>query len=457
MNLTESVVHRPITVVILFALFIGLAAFLVPSIPVELFPDMEMPMIMINTQYTGAGPEDVERNVTELLEQQLSNVSDLESITSTSSEGYSMIQMEFDFSKDLDDATNDIRDKLEQASSMLPDEASSPTIFKMNSDNMPIMTLAVQGDLSQNELRSIAEDTVSPLLERIGGVASVSVQGGQEEIIQVNVSQNRLEAYNLTLTDVSDALDSQNYQVGSGNIQEGLTEYLVRTDAEFSTLDDIANVVVSYTTIGADSASKEILLKDLAEVVRTNEEEDDRVYINGEYGVTLSLQKESDANSISVSDSVTSSLASIKQDLPDGVDVLVLSDDSTAVESIMDQTYNSLFQGVLLAMLVLFLFLRTWSSTIIIALSIPLSILITILFMYFMGLSINLMTLTGLILGLGMVVDGSIVIQENIFKFRERGTKLAPSAILGSREMVMSITASTLTTVCVFYPYYPLR
>ncbi len=452
MNLTETVVRRPVTVIILFALFIGLAAFLVPSIPVELFPDMEMPVIMINTQYTGAGPEDVERNITEVLEQQLSNVSDLESISSTSSEGYSRISMEFDYSKDLDEATSDIRDKLEMVSGMLPDEAGSPTIFKMNSDNMPIMTLAVLGDLSQNELRSIAEDSVEPLLERIGGVASVSVQGGQDEIIQVNVSQNRLEAYNLTLTSVASALDSQNYQVGSGSIREGMTEYLIRTDAEFDTLEDIENVVVSYTSVGSDSDLKEILLKDLADVVRTNTDEDNRVYINSEYGVTLSIQKESDANSISVSDSVTASLVSISEDLPDGVDVLVLSDDSTEVESIMQQTYISLFQGVLLAMLVLFLFLRSWSSTLIIAFSIPLSIFITILFMYFMGLTINLMTLTGLILGLGMVVDGSIVIQENIFKFRERGTKLASSAILGSREMVMSITASTLTTVCVFIP-----
>ena len=451
MNITETVVHRPVSVVILFALLIGLAAFLVPSIPVELFPDMEMPIIMISTQYSGAGPEDVERNITEVLEQQLSNVSDLESITSTSSEGSSMIRLEFDFSKDLDEATNDIRDSLEIVSGFLPDQAGNPMIFKFNSDNMPIMSLAVQGDLSQNELRSIAEDSVQPLLERIGGVASVSVQGGQEEIIQVNVSQNRLEAYNLTLTNVAGALDAQNYQVGSGSLQEGMTEYLIRTDAEFDSLDEIANVVVSYTSVGSD-ALKEILLKDVADVVRTNAAEEDRVFINGEYGVTISIQKESDANSIYVSDRITAELESISLELPDGVDVLILSDDSSEVESIMNQTYVSLLQGIVLAMLVLFLFLRSWSSTIIIALAIPLSIFITILFMYFMGLTINLMTLTGLILGLGMVVDGSIVIQENIFKFRERGSKLISSAILGSREMIMSITASTLTTVCVFIP-----
>lgn len=452
MALTDTVVERPVAVVILFALLIGLAAFLVPSIPIELFPELEMPVLMINTQYRGAGPEEVETNITEIMEQQLSNVSGLKTMTSTSAEGLSLINMEFEFSKDLDEATNDVRDRLEIVSSLLPDDAGSPTIFKVNTDSIPIMTLGVMGDLSQNRLKSIAEDIIQPQIERITGVATVTVQGGQDEFIEVQVSHNRLEAYNLTLTDVASVLSAQNYQVGSGNLQESMTEYLIRTDAQFESLDEIANVMIGYTTVGTDSTMKEILLKDIADVTRTNEEELDRVYINSDYGVTLSLLKESDANSIAVSDNVSKAMASLEKELPDGVDILVLSDDSRQVESIMYQTYLSLTQGIFLAMAVLFLFLRSWSSTIIIALSIPISIFVTILFMYFMGLSINLMTLTGLILGLGMVVDGSIVIQENIFKFRERGTQLESAAVLGTREMIMSISASTLTTICVFVP-----
>ncbi|MDA3957673.1 efflux RND transporter permease subunit [Oceanispirochaeta sp.] len=457
MSITETVVKRPITVVIIFAIFIGLAAFLVPNIPVALFPDMEMPVIMINTMYPGASPEDVEANITDVLEKQLSNVSDLESITSTSSEGSSRISMEFSYSKDLDDATNDIRDKLETLADSLPDDAESPTIFKMNSDNMPVMTLAILGDLSQNELKAIGEDTVQPLLERVKGVANITVRGGQDEIVKVDVSQNRLEAYNLTLTQVANSLDKQNYQLGAGNIQVGSTDYLIRTSAEFESVEEIENVVVATFTDSYDSPVKEVRLKDVADVSITNEDEESRVYINGRYGVTISIQKESDANSISVSDEVTGTLEEINKALPDGVDVNVLTDDSSTIRSIMNQTYKSLFQGIILAMLVLFFFLRTWSSTIIIALSIPISIFITILFMYFMGLSINLLTLTGIILGLGMVVDCSIVIIENIYRFRERGTKLKSSAILGSREMIMSITASTLTTVCVFIPILLFR
>jgi HAE1 family hydrophobic/amphiphilic exporter-1 len=442
MNLTETVVHRPVTVVIIFALFIGLAAFLVPSIPVELFPDMERPVIMVSTSYSGAGPEDVEQNVTETLEKVLSNVSDLEAITSTSSEESSLINLEFDYSKDLDDASNDIRDKLDLVTDLLPDDASTPVMYKMSTDDMPVMSLGLEGNLSQNELRAIADNTVQSLIERLGGVASTNIYGGQDKIVHVELSQNRMEAYNLTLTQIASALDDQNYQLGSGSIQEGQTNYLIRTDAEFTSLDEIANVVISG----------DILLKDLADVSLGYEDEEERVYVNGQFGVTLSVQKESDANSIAVSDAIRSQLESINQELPDGVRLVVLSDDSDQISSIMFQTYLSLFEGILLAMVVLFFFLRTWSSTIIIALSIPISIFITVLFMYFMGLTMNLMTLTGLILGLGMVVDCSIVVQENIFRFRERGTKLKASAILGSREMMMSISASTLTTICVFIP-----
>jgi HAE1 family hydrophobic/amphiphilic exporter-1 len=442
MNVTKTVVNRPVAVVIIFALFIGLAAFLVPSIPVELFPDMDRPTIMVSTTYSGASPEDVEQNLTELLEEGLSNVSDLESITSTSSEGSCLINLEFDYSKDLDDATNDIRDKLDQLTDNLPDDASTPVIYKMSSDDKPIMHLGIEGDLSQNELREIGEDKVQSLLERLGGVSSVSVGGGQDQIVKVEVSQNRLEAYNLTLTDVADALDDQNYQIGSGDMQQGKTNYLIRTDEEFSNVEEISNVVIKDN----------VFLKDLADVHLGYEEEDTRVYINSKAGVNISVTKESDANSIEVSDEINAALDSINNQLPDGVNLVVLSDDSDQISAIMNQTYLALVEGILLSIIILFLFLRTWSSTLIIAMSIPISIFITILFMYFMGLTLNLMTLTGLILGLGMVVDCSIVVQENIFKYRERGTKLKAAAILGTREMMMAISGSTLTTICVFIP-----
>ncbi|MDC7236493.1 MAG: efflux RND transporter permease subunit [Sphaerochaetaceae bacterium] len=442
MKITKTVVNRPITVVIIFAILIGLACFLVPQIPVELFPDSDRPVVMVSTTYSGAAPEDVVENVTEVLESQLSNVSDLETITSTSSEGSSVVNLQFDYSKDLDDATNDIRDKRDQVVDALPDDATTPVLYKMSSDDMPIMSLGLDGDLSQNELKEVATDQVQPLLERLSGVSSVSVSGGQDEIVKVEVSQNRLEAYNISLTEVAAALDDQNYQIGSGDIIEGDKDYIIRTDEEFTSLEEIENVIIKDN----------VLLKDLADVDFGYEDEDSRVYINDKAGVELSVTKESDANSVEVAAAVEAALTSINDDLPDGIQLSVLSNDASEISAIMNQTYLALIEGILLSMIVLFIFLRNKSSTIIIALSIPISIFITILFMYFKGLSLNLMTLTGLILGLGMVVDCSIVVQENIFKFRERGTKLKSAAELGTKEMMMSITASTLTTICVFIP-----
>ncbi len=442
MKITKTVVNRPITVVIIFAILIGLACFLVPQIPVELFPDSDRPVVMVSTTYSGAAPEDVVENVTEVLESQLSNVSDLETITSTSSEGSSVVNLQFDYSKDLDDATNDIRDKRDQVVDALPDDATTPVLYKMSSDDMPIMSLGLDGDLSQNELKEVATDQVQPLLERLSGVSSVSVSGGQDEIVKVEVSQNRLEAYNISLTEVAAALDDQNYQIGSGDIIEGDKDYIIRTDEEFTSLEEIENVIIKDN----------VLLKDLADVQFGYEDEDSRVYINDKAGVELSVTKESDANSVEVAAEVEAALSSINNELPDGIQLSVLSNDASEISAIMNQTYLALIEGILLSMIVLFIFLRNKSSTIIIALSIPISIFITILFMYFKGLSLNLMTLTGLILGLGMVVDCSIVVQENIFKFRERGTKLKAAAELGTKEMMMSITASTLTTICVFIP-----
>ncbi len=442
MNIIKTVVHRPVAVVILFAILIGLGCFLVPQIPVELFPDSDRPVVMVSTTYDGAAPEDVEQNVTELLESQFSNVSDLDTITSTSAEGVSIINLQFDYSIDLDDVTNDIRDKRDQVVDKLPDSASTPVMYKMSSDDMPILTLALEGNLSQNELHEVATDQVESLLERLSGVSSVSIAGGQSEIVNVIVSQNRLEAYDITLTDVASVLDGQNYQTGSGDISEGDKNYIIRTDEQFSSLEEIGNVIVK----------EDVLLKDIADIQFGYEDETSRVYVNDVAGVEISITKESDANSVEVSDTVIESLSSINEQLPDGLNLYVISNDATEISAVMNQTYYALIEGIFLALFVLFLFLRNWSSTIIIVLSIPISIFITILFMYFKGLSLNLMTLTGLILGLGMVVDCSIVVQENIFKFRERGTKLRSAAELGTREMMMSITASTLTSICVFIP-----
>lgn len=456
MNITELAVKRPVTIIILTALFVGLAIFIVPDLAVDLYPSVSPPFISIRTSYTGAGPLEVEESVTRLLEKQLSNVSGLKKLNSTSSEGRSNIWLEFDYSTDLDEATTDVRDSLERVTRALPDGADSPSIFKFDLSSQAIMTLIVQGNEPSDKLKSIAEDTVQPLLERLDGVSSAEVRGGDTKQIKVDVSQSRLEAYNLTLSQISSALSSRNIQSGAGTVSKDGLDYTLRVDEKYGSLEEIRRTVI--TTLNSSETSKSInrsrvvRLEDIAEIYETNKDVNSIVYVNGSPSISLSIQNESGSNTVQVSDQIIKALPEINKQLPSGIKLSILYDNTTMIRNTLGQVYKSAIQGAILAMLVLFFFLRNIKSTLIIGLSIPVALLVTMMGMYFFGLTLNMISLTGLILGLGMIVDNSIVILENIYRYRERGAKLGPAAILGSREMVTAIMASTMTTLCVFIP-----
>ena len=456
MNITELSVRRPVTILTIVLLLTGLAVFMIPDLAVEMFPSSDMPMMMVITTYTGASPEEVEESVTSLIEKQLTNVSGLENITSTSSEGQSRIRLEFDYSTDLDEATNDIRDSLERITSSLPDGSGSPRIMKFDSSNRPIMRLLVSGNESSDTLTRLAEDTVQPLLERIDGVASSEVTGGETKIVKVELSLNRMEAFGIGISAVSSALASQDVLLSGGDLEKGSMEYSLRVNERFTSLDDIRRTVVAtINTVDSSQSvnrSNVVRLEDIADVSIGSADSSSRVYVNGSPSISIRIQNESDTNTVQIADAVREALPGINAALPSGVKLEILYDETTMISSILGQVYSSAIIGGLLAMLVLFVFLRNIKSTLIIGFSIPVSILITLGAMFFFDLTLNMISLTGLILGLGMIVDNSIVILENIYKYRERGSKLRTAAILGSREMVTAITASTLTTLCVFIP-----
>ncbi|HKL59217.1 MAG TPA: efflux RND transporter permease subunit [Sphaerochaeta sp.] len=463
MSVTDTVVRRPTTIIVIFTLLTVLAIVVFPNLAVELFPEMNLPMVVIYSSYTGASPETMEERVTKNLESAVSNVGGIQSINSTSSEGFSMVMLEFKYGTDLDKASQAINDNLNLYADFFPSDATSPTIFKLNTNMMPIMNVAVIGSDGQdaNELRTIAKEKIQAKLERVAGVSSTVINGGQDTFIQVAVNQNRLEAYSVTLSQVARALSPQNYQIGSGSITEGGVSYLLRTDAQFTSLEDIEDVLVAsfpkYTAQGVVSSTISVKLKDIADISYAYMDASSKVYINGESGVYLTVSKESDANSVQVAKEIYTVIDELNKELPKGVGLYVTIDTTEMIESTISTVYESLAYGVLLVMVVLFIFLRSAKSTFIIGLAIPVSMLVTILVMFFMGYSLNLMTLTGLILGLGMTVDSSIVVLENIFRYRERGTKLHTAAILGTKEMIVAISASTLTTVCVFIPIVLLR
>ncbi|MDR1900017.1 MAG: efflux RND transporter permease subunit, partial [Treponema sp.] len=448
MGISQKVVSRPVLGIVCFGLIAIVGLYLVSDLAIDMFPEMSMPMLTVSTSYSGAGPETVEETVTRPLEAQLVNISGLKEMTSTSSEGSSMIMLEFNYGTDTEAKVNDIRDRLDRVKRMLPDDTGDPSIMQFDPNSMPILRIAVTGDRSQDELRSIAENFVQNSLEQIDGVASTNLAGGRERIVKIEVSQNRLEAYGLTITGIKNSLAAQNLELGAGSIEDASKNYSIRTTGTYTSVADIAETVVARIS-GAD-----IRLQDLGTVTLAYPRESSTVYINGETGVYVGVIKQSGTNSVAVADRVFAKLDEIKKTLPADISLLITADDTNQIRGMINELVNSALQGAALAMLILFLFLRNIKSAIIIGISIPFSILVTLLVMSVSGVTLNMLTMTGLILGVGMIVDCSIVILENIFKYRERGAKPSMAAVLGSQEVLSSIVSSTLTTLCVFVPIF---
>lgn len=457
MSIVRRSIDHPVTVVMIYVLICGIAAVFISGIAISLNPETTMPILSVRTNYSGAGPEDVEQNVTKVLETAFSSVQGLKKMTSTSSQGSSSIRLEFGYEVNLDKAQSEIESTISSLLGRLPDGADTPSVRQFDINAMPIMRLTVVGDRSLEELKTIGEDTIQPQLERIQGVATASVYGGSNRIISVEVSQNRLAAYGLTLTGVANALASQNILLSGGTIQRGTTEYQIRTNENLSSIEDVKGIVIKTIPSGTLGIRRAIRLEDIADIKDTEDEPSRIIYIDGQRGINIQIVRESGSNAVQISRDVHKVLASINQSLPKGVQLQIQSDDTTLVNSILKEVINSAWQGLLLAVLILLLFLRNIKATFIIGISIPISILITLLGMYFMGLTLNTISLTGLIMGLGMIVDASIVVLDNIYHYRQRGTKPKIAAILGSQEMMIAITGSTLTTLCVFIPIILFR
>jgi HAE1 family hydrophobic/amphiphilic exporter-1 len=450
MSIAQHVVRRPVLGLVIFCLVAIVALYLLSGIAIDMFPEVNMPILTVTTSYAGAGPETVEKAVTKLLESQLVNLSRLSNISSVSSGGSSTITLEFDYGSDLDAKANDVRDRIDLVRNRLPNDASSPLIRQYDPNSTPILRIAVQGDSNRtpNELRRIAVDSVQNRLEQIDGVASTNVMGGREQLVKVEISQNRLEAYGLTITGIAGTLAAQNIELGAGTIVDGAKNYSIRTTGEYRTVEDIAETVI------ARRGDSDIRLIDLGTVTFAYPDETSAVYINGEDGVYIGVTQQSGTNSVAVAEKVYAKLDEIQSLLPTGVRLDIVRDNTTQTRDMINELLNSALMGAVLAMGILLIFLRNIKSTVIIGISIPFSILITLLVMNLVGLTLNMLTMAGLILGVGMIVDSSIVILENIFKYRERGAKPDMAAILGSHEVMSAIVSSTLTTLCVFVPIF---
>jgi HAE1 family hydrophobic/amphiphilic exporter-1 len=452
MSIAKAVVGRPVLWLVVFALVSISGIYLLSNIAVEMLPELEMPRLEISAVYPNANPETVEKTVTEVLEEGLANTGGIAEMQSVSREEASLIVLEFEFGTDMDARMNRVRENIDLVESALPENAEPPRMILMKTNDEPIMRIAVRGNqanpLSQNELRFLAQKSIQAQLKQIEGVASCDVEGGQDAVVQISLFQNRLEAYGLTIGEIAGALASQNAELGAGSIEEGLVEYSLKTSGAYTSLADIAGTVVAQIG-GAD-----IRLLDIGEVNMAYRDEKSAAYINGKPGVYISIMKQSGANIVNVADNIYRKLDALRQTLPAGISLEIIQDSSVQIRTMIQELTNSLIAGVILAVLVLFLFCRSINSSFIIGLSIPISFLTTLLAMSLAHVTINMMTLAGLILGLGMVVDSSIVVLESTLKFREKGKSPAVAAVLAGEEAAPSIIASTLTTVCVFLPLF---
>ena len=447
MSVSRKTLSHPVLVLIIFTLLAFVGIFTIKNVAIGLFPEIDNPYLMISTTYTNAGPESVEKTVTKILESSLVSVSGLKNLTSTSNEGSSSISLEFNYGTDLNQAVNDVRDKLDRVLKNLPDNASSPTIFKMDSNSMPIMRIAIKGNRSASDLKQIAEDNITDILEQADGVAQASVSGGRTKIVRVELEQNRLAAYGLSVSAVSSALAKQNLELGGGKMNEGQKDYVIRTTGEFKSIEEINNTVIK-TVNGYD-----VKLRDIGNAFMGYKDVTSEVYINGQAGVYVSVTKQSGSNSVTVANNVYEKMDELKKVLPSDISMEIIQDSTDSIRETINTLVVSAIEGLVLAVIVLFVFLQNIKSTIIIGISIPLSIVITLLAMNFAGITLNMMTMTGLILGVGMIVDASIVMIDNIYSYRSRGTKPRIAAILGSQEMVASVVSGNLTTICVFVPF----
>ncbi len=446
MNLPELAVRRSVTVFMVVLGLVVLGFVSLSRLAIDLFPNLKLPVAAVVVEYPGAGPQEVEKAVTEPLEEILATVNNVDTIKSESRAGSSMIILWFAWGTDMDFATLQMREKIDMIKGMLPEDVKNPMVFKMDPAMMPVLQVGMSGGRDLAELTRLAEDVVKPRLERLPGAAWVIVTGGRAREVHVLVDPVKLDSFGLSLEQVAQALRAENIELSAGSLAEGKKEFVIRTTGEFRDLAQLAGVPL-ITPQGSV-----VYLKDVAEITQGYTDAAQETYMNGRPSVGAHVLKQSGANTVQVAERVKRELEALKKELPGNVEVNTVFDQSRFIRDAIDSVVNNAMIGAVLAVLILFLFLRHVRTTLVIALSIPISIIATFILVYFAGLTLNMLSLGGLALGVGMVVDNSIVVLENIYRYRQEGYSLWEAATAGAQEVAMAITASTLTTVIVFLP-----
>ncbi|MDR0349418.1 MAG: efflux RND transporter permease subunit [Tannerella sp.] len=446
MSLYEGAVKKPIMTSLCFVAIVIFGIFSLTRLPVDLLPDIDTNTIMVMTAYPGASASDIENNVSRPLENVLNTVSNLKHVTSHSSENMSLIILEFEYGYDIDMLTNDVRDKLDMINSQLPDDVVTPVIFKFSTDMIPILMLSVQAQESQAALYKILDDNVANPLARIPGVGTVSIAGAPQREIQVYCDPNKLEAYHLTIETISSIISAENRNIPGGNFDIGNETYALRVEGEFKDARQMENIIVgSYN--GAN-----IYLRDVARIVDTVEERAQEAYTNGVRGGMIIVQKQSGANSVNIARQVLDKLPELQKSLPPDVKLGIIMDTSENILLTIDSLVETVLYALLFVVLVVFIFLGRWRATLVISIVIPISLIASFIYLAITGNTINIISLSSLSIAIGMVVDDAIVVLENVTTHIERGSDPKQAAVHGTNEVAISVIASTLTMLAVFFP-----
>jgi len=446
MNLPEISVKRPVTVLMVILIIVVLGIISFTRLGLDMMPDITYPVLTVVVGYPGVSSEDVENMVTKPVEEVVATVKNVKKINSFSQEGLGGVLVEFEWGTNLDLSAQDIRDRIDLIKDYLPADIEKPIVYKFDPSMIPIMYFGITGERDLLSLRSLVKDTLKDRFEQVDGVASAMLFGGLEREILIEVDKQRLEAYHLTLDEIIARLRAENLNLPGGYLEDRYREYLLRTTGEFTNLKEIENLPITLRE------NVPIYLKDIAQVQDTYEEVRAVSRANKKDSVMLIIYKESGANAVIVCNRVKKELNKIEKLLPPDIRIYTVFDQSRIINQIVSATSSNAIVGGLLAIGILLFFLASWRPTLTIGLSIPLSILATFIPLYFFGYTLNFITLVGLALGVGMLVDNSIVVIENTYRHLHEGKDRINASIVGASEVGMAITASTLTTVVVFLP-----
>lgn len=446
MRLAQFSVHKPVTTLMIFIAMIVLGVTSMVLLGIDLLPNVEIPAISVITLYEGAGPEEMETLVTKPIEDILSTISRVDNVLSVSKEGVSTVTLKFAWGENIDEAANDVREKLDMIKERLPEEAEAPVVFKFDVDMFPVLIVGITAGDSYPRLQKIVEDEIADPLERVDGVAAAAVHGGLERQVRVEIDRERLASLDLSLTQLTAILASQNISVPGGNIRTGHMDFLVRTPEEFASPDEVGDVVI------ASPGGIPVKLRDIAEIKDLFKERSYDVRLNGQRAVAIFVQKQSGGNTVEVSRAVRAKLDEVRPTLPRDVQVDIVVDNSEFILASVDNLRDNVLWAVLGVFFVILFFVGSLRASLIVATSVPTSLIITFLLMYVAGYTINTTSLAALAIAVGEVVDAAIVVVDNIHRHRRKGHRARESAIHGTNEVGVAVIASTLTTVAIFVP-----